>query len=127
MVVDDCQDTADSMADLFNLHGFSTRSACCAAEAIRLASAEPPDVVVLDLLMPGMNGWDLAYHLTNEVKPPILVAVSGCGTEADRRRSNLAGIDLHLVKPVKPAILIGLLKRFARALGTSTVEDECKA
>ena len=124
LVVDDDPDTADSLTDLLALHGFGAQSALCGADALQLAAADPPDVVFLDLRMPGMDGWELARQLTNLAKPPILVAITGCETEDDRRRSNLVGIDLHLVKPVEPAVLVGMLRRFARALAPKATGDE---
>ncbi len=122
LVIDDYPDLADSLAEFLTVCGFTARSARSGQEALDLAAAERPDVVLLDLSMPEMNGWELAHRLANEVKPPILVAITGCGTDDDRRRSILAGIDLHLVKPVEPAILVGMLRRFARTL-TSGVAD----
>jgi CheY-like chemotaxis protein len=87
--------------------------------ALRLAEIDPPDVVLLDLSMPGINGWELAHGLLDMKvgKCPLSVAVSGYADEEARRRSADAGIDLHLVKPVHPAVLVGVLKRFARANG----------
>ncbi len=124
LVVDDDPDTADSLTDLITLYGFGARSALSGGDALQLAAADPPDVVFLDLWMPGMDGWELARQLTNVAKPPILVAITGCETEDDRRRSNLAGIDLHLVKPLEPAVLVGMLKRFARALTPGAAGDK---
>src|SRR4051794_6787387 len=95
LVVDDDADTADSLADLLILHGHDARSATSGADALQLAADEPPDAVVLDLQMPGMDGWDLARRLSAAAKPPLLIAVSGCGAEADRCRSIRAGIHLH--------------------------------
>jgi two-component system, OmpR family, response regulator len=52
-----------------------------------------------------------------------LIAVTGCGLEADRHKSNEAGIDLHLVKPVDPAVLVGVLRRFARVVSPGAISD----
>ena len=119
LVVEDNDDTAQSTASLLSLYGYAARVADCGDEALRLAAIDPPDVVLLDLRMPGMTGWEVAERLrTLDVgKPPLVVAISGCDRDEDRRRSTRAGIDLHLVKPVEPAVLIGLLKRFGRAVG----------
>ncbi|HEX4611125.1 MAG TPA: response regulator [Urbifossiella sp.] len=119
LVVDDLPDAAESVAEVLSLYGFSTRVACGGSPALELAAADPPDVVLLDLLMPGMDGWELARRLKAQarVKRPLLVAVSGCGGDADRRRSAESGIDLHLVKPADPAALVGLLRRFERVAG----------
>ena len=87
-----------------------------AVEAIQVA---PPDVVLLDIGLPGMSGWDVARWVTEQPaeKRPLLVALTGYGREEDRQRSEEAGIDLHLVKPVDPADLLRLLKRFYRVVG----------
>jgi two-component system OmpR family response regulator len=121
LVVDDVEDTANSLATLLALKGYASRPAVSAQEALLAAAADQPDVVILDLKMPGMDGWELARRLRDQAtgKQPLLVAVSGCWTEEDRLRSADAGIDLHLVKPVEPAVLVGLLKRFTRTLAPS--------
>jgi len=116
LVVDDDADTADSLADLLALHGYAARAATCGADALALAAADPPDVLVLDIRMPGMDGWELARRFAGARKPPLVVAVSGCGTDADRQRSGEAGVHLHLVKPVEPAVVLGILRRFAEVV-----------
>jgi DNA-binding response OmpR family regulator len=116
LVVDDDPDTADSFTDLLALHGFTVRSAYCGRDALRMAHDDPPEVVLLDIVMPGMDGWELARQLTATAIPPIIVAITGCSDEEDRRRSNLAGIDFHLVKPVSPAILMRIMRRLARTI-----------
>jgi CheY-like chemotaxis protein len=78
-------------------------------------------VVLLDIGLPGMVGYQVARRVREEIVPtipkaPLLIAVTGRDGEADRRRSEEAGIDLHLVKPVDPAALLGLLERFRRII-----------
>lgn len=114
LVVDDDSDTADSCRDLLALFGFSVRSAYRGSDALRSARDDPPDIVLVDIMMPGMNGWELARQLTQTAIPPVIVAITGCGAEEDRQRSKLAGIDYHLIKPVATANLIEVLNRFAR-------------
>lgn len=118
LVVDDDPDAADSTASLLTLSGFDARATCCGADALRQARESPPDVVLLDLMMPGMDGYELAHRLRNEAarKRPLLVAVSGCASPEEHRRSAEGGIDLHLDKPVDPAVLVGVLRRFERVL-----------
>lgn len=98
-----------------------------------LVADDPPDVVLLDLLMPGLDGCEVARRLTRTpVRPPLVIAVTGCGTEHDRARTAAAGCHLHLLKPVHPATLAGLLRRVAevyrgptpRAEGRSLRGDE---
>jgi DNA-binding response OmpR family regulator len=120
LVVEDHQDAADSTADLLQSHGHRVRVSGTAGTALELAADDPPDVVLLDIGLPDMDGWQVARWLSEQAggtgKRALLIAVTGRGSEADRERSRAAGIDLHLVKPVEPAVLIGVLKRFARAV-----------
>lgn len=118
LVVDDDPDAADSTATLVALAGFDARTASSGEDALRLVAGFAPDVVLLDLMMPGMDGHELASHLRERFafRRPFLVAVSGCVTPDEHRRSAAAGLDLHLDKPVEPAVLVGVLKRFARVL-----------
>jgi CheY-like chemotaxis protein len=76
-----------------------------------VAAAEPPDLVLLDIAMPQIDGCDLARQLRGDarLKECFLIAVTGSGDEAHRRRCLQAGIDLVLVKPVDPLILESLL------------------
>ena len=114
LVVDDDEDTTDSMVTLLALYGYAARSARSGEDALREAAADPPDVVFLDIRMPGMDGWELSRRLRQQTagKRLLVVAVSGCGLEHDRRRSLDAGADLHLTKPVEPAALAAVLERF---------------
>jgi CheY-like chemotaxis protein len=118
LVVDDNRDAADSCATLLDLSGFEARSVYSGSDALWVANTFPPDVVLLDLRMPGMDGFDLAHQFRQQStgKRPFLVAVTGCATQDEHRRSAEAGIDLHLDKPVEPAVLMGVLRRFARVL-----------
>ncbi|HEX4608754.1 MAG TPA: response regulator [Urbifossiella sp.] len=128
LVVDDDPDAADSTATLLGLAGFDARTATTGEDALRQAEDVPPDAVFLDLMMPGMDGYEIARRLRERaaVRRPFLVAVSGCVLPEDHRRSADAGLDLHLAKPVEPAVLVGVLKRFARVLaraGSVAVAD----
>ncbi len=120
LVVDDDADTAAGLAELLNLCGFSARAAYSGPEAMAAARAEPPDVVVLDLWMPGMSGWELAEALTALPEPPVLVAVTGVGGAAAEERSAAAGMRLHLLKPVEPQRLVGILGRIREVAPTSS-------
>jgi DNA-binding response OmpR family regulator len=114
LVIDDFEDAAESLVDVLTLYEFAARAVPCAEDALQ----EPlPDVVILELCLPGTNGWELVRQMREREadKRPLFIAVTTCGTERDRRKSQDAGIDLHLVKPVEPAVLVGVLKRFSRA------------
>jgi CheY-like chemotaxis protein len=102
LVVDDCQDAADSLALLVSAWGHRAHVAYSGVEALRLAALCRPDVVMLDVSMPGLSGWDVAPQIwqLNGLEHVFIVAVSGSDLEVDRARSRLAGCDLHLLKPV---------------------------
>ena len=114
LIVDDVADAADSLSVLLAAHGYAVRVARDGPAALALAAADPPDVVLTDLAMPGMTGWELARRLKGQPggDRPFVVAVSGRVSEEDHRRSVEAGIDLHLAKPAEPAKLVELLQRF---------------
>jgi CheY-like chemotaxis protein len=107
LVVDDDADTVESTALLFQLQGFDTDTALSGCEAIERARAVCPDLVLLDIAMPAMDGYEVARSLREIpcVPPPLLVAVTGLAYQVDKRRCAEAGFDLHLSKPVDFAVL----------------------
>jgi CheY-like chemotaxis protein len=113
LVVDDLDDAATSLADVLALHGFSARAVVTGADALEAVAGDPPDAVVLDLLMPGLDGWELARRLRACAlpKPLLLIALTGYPLDAARRRAGEAGIDLFLLKPVEPTLLLSALNR----------------
>jgi DNA-binding response OmpR family regulator len=121
LVVDDQDDTAQSTAQLLTLYGHDVRVAPHGTDALREVDARTPDVVLLDIGLPGMSGWEVAARVRARArgKQPVVVAVTGYGSEADRWRSADAGVDLHLVKPADPVALIGLLDRVRGLLAPS--------
>jgi CheY-like chemotaxis protein len=123
LVVDDSADTAESEADLLAFQGHSVRVALNGEDALLCVDAALPDVVLLDIRLPRMDGHAIARRIRERCatagKQPFIVAVTGCGNEVDREQSSEAGFDLHLVKPVDPAILVGTLERFRRLLAPS--------
>jgi two-component system, OmpR family, response regulator len=118
LVIEDDEDTAASLAMLLRLNGYEVEVAADGPSAVQAVQASPPDVILLDIGLPKMDGWLVAKQIREQTtwKRPLLVAISGYGTEADRRRSKEAGIDLHLVKPVDPVELLKLLRRCRRFL-----------
>jgi CheY-like chemotaxis protein len=118
LVVEDDTDTADSLQQLLDLWGHDAAIAHDGPSALAAAQAHSPDVVLLDLGLPGMNGWELATKIKEGArsKRPFLVAVTGHANVADRQNSHEAGLDLHLMKPVDPLILQQLLERFGIVL-----------
>lgn len=123
LVVDDSADTAESEADLLAFQGHVVYVALDGEQALRCVELEPPDVVLLDIRLPGMDGYEVAKCILNRCvavgRRPFIVAVTGCGAAADRQHSAEAGFDLHLVKPVEPALLVGILERYRRLLAPS--------
>jgi PAS domain S-box-containing protein len=115
LLVDDNRDSAESLALLLRLAGHEVRVAYDSTEALAAADAFEPDAAVLDIGLPGMSGLQLAARLKARCpgRKPQLIAVTGYGQETDRERSRQAGFDAHLVKPVSPDELLGLLARKA--------------
>jgi signal transduction histidine kinase/CheY-like chemotaxis protein len=110
LVVDDNRDAADSLALLLTLQGSEVRTAYDGLEAIDAAAAFGPDVVLSDLGMPRMNGYEAAQKIRERCSGRVvLVAMTGWGQEEDKRRSSEAGFDFHLVKPVALEALEQLL------------------
>ncbi len=118
LIVDDNDDCAQSMAMLLRLYGHDVVIAPNGRIAVDKARADMPDVVLLDLGLPGMSGYEVAEQLCarRPRKTPLLVAVTGYGGEEDRRNSRKAGIDLHLLKPIDPNQLRAILETFQRVL-----------
>jgi len=112
LVADDCADAADSLALLLQLWGHDVRVVYSGAAALESAAAYRPDVLLLDLAMPGMGGCDLARQLRRRasLKESLLVAITGYADDVHRRIGLTAGFDLYLAKPVDPATLEALLR-----------------
>jgi signal transduction histidine kinase/ActR/RegA family two-component response regulator len=109
LVVDDNEDAADSLATFLHLVGNEVRTAHDGMEAVESAAAFGPDVVLLDLGLPKLNGYDVARRLRKQLAGVRLIALTGWGQEEDRRLCREAGFDHHLVKPVDLDVLQGLL------------------
>jgi CheY-like chemotaxis protein len=103
LVVEDDAITARTWVRLLGLLGHAVEIAVDGPAALRAAQAHAPDVVLLDLGLPGMSGYEVASQLRElPGEPrPVLIAVTGFGEPADRLHSYEVGIDLHLVKPVE--------------------------
>jgi CheY-like chemotaxis protein len=111
LIVDDNRDGADSLAMMLRLMGNETATAYDGQEGVDLALRFRPDVTLLDIGLPKLNGYEAARRIREQPwgKHPALIAVTGWGQDEDRRRSHDAGFDHHLVKPVDPAALMKLL------------------
>ena len=111
LVVDDNVDAGDTLAVILDMLGAEVRVARNGAEALQTFTAYKPSVVLLDIGMPGMNGYEVAQAIRSRFAshPSILVALTGWGQEDDRRRASEAGFDHHLLKPAEIDALQKLL------------------
>jgi len=112
LIVDDNRDAADSMAFALQYAGHAVATAYSGAEGIERASVFEPDVVLLDLGMPGLNGFEIARRIRQQPwgATLALIALTGWGQEQDRRRTKEAGFDAHLTKPVSATELLKTLE-----------------
>jgi signal transduction histidine kinase/CheY-like chemotaxis protein len=111
LLIDDNRDAADSMAMLLRFAGHEVRTAYDGQTALALARLEPPEVVICDICMPGMCGFELGRLLRQDLglRNTLLVALSGYAQDEDQRRSQEAGFNAHLPKPVRLDSLNALL------------------
>ncbi|HEX4884185.1 MAG TPA: PAS domain S-box protein [Casimicrobiaceae bacterium] len=111
LVVDDNVDAAESIAMILRLSGCDVKTVHDGRSALAAAGDWRPDVILLDIGLPGMDGYEVARHVREDPRfaATRLVAVTGYGQEDDRRRALDAGFDLHLVKPVDPCMLLAFI------------------
>ncbi len=117
LIVDDSEDTAASMRTILHMMGHDARIAHDGAQAVEIAGSYLPDVVLLDISLPKLNGYEVARHIRQQPwgRTMKLVALTGWGHEADKRRSKETGLDYHITKPVEPADLEVLLRKLCSA------------
>lgn len=111
LVVDDNQDAVETLAILLRLWGNDVRTACDGLEAVDTALVWEPDVVLLDVGLPRLDGYAAARRIRQQCcgRRPVLIALTGFGQENDRRDSVAAGFDHHITKPADPGTLMRLL------------------
>jgi PAS domain S-box-containing protein len=109
LIVDDNHDGADTLAAVLRLMGHEVDTAYDGHEGVEAAVRMQPDVVLLDIGLPRLNGYEAARRIRSQGLRTLLIAVTGWGQDEDRRRSRDAGFDHHLVKPVDPDELMRLL------------------
>jgi CheY-like chemotaxis protein len=111
LVVDDNRDSADSLVLLLRFSGSEVEAAHDGLEAVEKAEAFRPDVVLMDIGMPKLNGYDAARRIREQPwgRSMVLIAQTGWGQGEDRRLAEEAGFNAHIVKPVEPATLIRML------------------
>ncbi len=113
LVVDDNYDARTSMQAILRVKGNEVRTARDGLEAVAVVAEFQPDLVLLDIGMPKLNGYDAARRIRDEHpgRKIMLVAITGWGEQQDFDRSRKAGFDDHLIKPIDPALLDELLAR----------------
>ena len=115
LVADDNRDAADSLQRILALYGHEVRVAYDGDSAVHVGADFRPRVAILDIAMPGTNGYEVARRLRRHHGDEVtLVALTGWGQDADRRRASEAGFDHHLTKPVDPQSLNALLADVAK-------------
>jgi CheY-like chemotaxis protein/two-component sensor histidine kinase len=117
MVVEDSPDTAESLAMLLELVGHEVRVVHNGAAALDEAQVNVPDVILVDIGLPGMDGYEVARRIRQhpDLKHVVLAALTGYGREEDRQRCLAAGFDYHIVKPVNPDSLQELVARLGES------------
>jgi CheY-like chemotaxis protein len=115
-IAEDNQDSAESLKIILELLGHEVRVAHDGLSALAVAAAEPPDLMLVDIGLPGIDGYELARRARSDARLARvpMVALTGYGTDEDRRRATAAGFDHHLVKPIDLDVLSGLVSRIAK-------------
>jgi CheY-like chemotaxis protein len=113
LVADDNRDAGDTMAMLLRLDGHEVHVATDGLQAVEMFGRVQPDVVILDIGMPGMSGHEAARRIREESggRAVTLIAVTGWGQKADKDRAAASGFDHHFTKPVEPTVLSALLQK----------------
>jgi CheY-like chemotaxis protein len=119
LVVDDHQDAADSLAMLLRFMGSDVETVYDGPAALEAIARNRAALVLLDIGMPGMDGYEVARRIRERPDggEVTIVALTGWGQDEDRRRSQAAGFDHHLVKPISPEALQAVLGSLRRAQG----------
>ncbi len=117
VIVDDNEDSAMTLAMLFEMTGDETQTAHDGLQAVEIAAAFQPDIALLDIGLPGLNGYEVAERIRQQPggESIILVALTGWGQVEDRQKSSAAGFDAHMVKPVDHDALLILLQELMAA------------
>jgi CheY-like chemotaxis protein len=126
LVVDDVSDAAASLAMVCQLYGAETAIAPDGLQALALAETFLPDVVLMDISMPQMNGYEAARRLRKQPwgKSIVLIALTGWGRPADIEAAKQSGFDGHLLKPVAAEALIALITELRRGFSDQPAAHE---
>jgi CheY-like chemotaxis protein len=110
LVVDDSVDSADTLAELLRIWGHEVCTAHDGPQALAVAREKKPDIVLLDIGLPEMDGYEVARQLRAEgLGGRLLIALTGYSGDGDRDLAKQAGFDRHLIKPIEPEALQKLL------------------
>jgi signal transduction histidine kinase/CheY-like chemotaxis protein len=122
LLIEDNDDSREMMASLLRLRGFGVLEAVNGADGIRMARQGQPDIAIVDIGLPDMDGYEVARQLHNSraTQAIRLVALTGYGQENDRQRALLAGFETHLVKPVTTEILLSTIQHIAGLASSAT-------
>ena len=124
LVVDDSRDAAESLSKLLRLGGHEVLIAHEGEHALHLAATQQPAVVLLDIGLPGMDGYEVCRRLRQSgLTRALIVAMTGYGLERDRQRSQESGFDTHLVKPVPPHELLKLMAAHSNARRSNIFQE----
>jgi CheY-like chemotaxis protein len=117
LVVDDNLDNAESLSMFLRLLGHEVETAHDGLQAIETATRFEPDIVLLDIGLPKLDGYEVAQRLRADgtCKRAVIVAITGWGRDEDSERAKDAGFDHHLTKPVDPAVLEKLIESMCAA------------
>lgn len=117
LVIEDNEDAGELLSSLLTMSGHTVRVALTGVEGLTMARAEVPDVILCDIGLPGMTGYQVARAVRGDERlaQVWLIALTGYGHDGDRRKSRLAGFDMHLIKPVDLPDIEAALERYLRA------------
>lgn len=117
LVVDDAEDTRALYAQFFRRAGFEVSVAADGAEAVELARATPPNVVLMDMELPQMDGWEATRRLKRDprTRDAWVIAITGRSAYQDRSAAERAGCDAILTKPCSLAMIDALVQRFLKS------------
>ena len=118
LVVEDSTDAALSLDMLLTIGGYNVQVRRTGPEGLDAVFAFHPHIAIMDIGLPGLNGWEVATRISKQLgdRKPVMIAVTGYGQEEDRHRSQEAGFTYHFVKPVPPVKLLTLLHTIAARL-----------
>jgi PAS domain S-box-containing protein len=123
LVVDDNFDAADTMGAMLEMRGFHVTVEYSGEAAVRAVEQQRPDAVLLDIGLPGIDGYEACRRIrrTGKASQPVVIAITGWGQARDRELAAAAGFDAHLTKPAEPDQVIALLKQRLASAGLNTV------